>query len=297
MVVFGGRLGTVLVETGRLRADEVEAQLSRHLGVPCAPPDRVLRPERAALQQVGRDLAWRHQLLPMWIEKGQLHAALLDPVHPDRVDAVSSAVGLGVVPYAIAESRLVTLLGDHYGMRPDAGAPVVGRARARLAPARSATERIGLEADLAMTGERDDVVPTALRIAASHARAAACFAVRDGMIRGVAAGGAAGDPIDGLAVPASEPSLLATAARGAIVHGSPGRQGVDAIVARWIGGGEPREAAIVPISVRASVVQLLYVDNGPDLLPASSLAAVGALGDEVSAAWSRLIGESTRRHC
>jgi hypothetical protein len=390
MVVFGGRLGTILVEAGLLGVEEVEAHLSRHLGVPSAPEGRLLRPDPAALRKVGRDVARRYELLPMWIEKRRLHAAMLDPANPDRVDAVRFAVGLSIVPYVIAERRLVQLLEEHYGIRPDprfsdprilelagharsrhepgderwewappppsdaargvpaddplaswreeqglrplaegeelsdeaefqtlhtqrsdeprgaAAAPptvetraVAARVRpARIAPARSATERAGLEADLAMTGDRDSVVPTALRIAASYARAAAVFAVRDGMIQGVlAAGGAACDSIEGLSVPASEPSMLATAAGGAVFHGRPAPKGIDAIVARAIGGDEPREAAIVPVAVGGRVVQLLYFENGPDPLPPSSLAALGALCDRVSATYGRLISECTRRHC
>jgi hypothetical protein len=120
MVVFGGRLGTILVEAGLLGLEEVEEHLARHLGVPSAPPDRVLRPDPAALRLVSRDLAQRHEILPMWIEKRRLHAAMLDPASPDRVDAVGFAVGLSVVPYTIAERRLVQLLEDHYEIRPDA---------------------------------------------------------------------------------------------------------------------------------------------------------------------------------
>jgi hypothetical protein len=90
---------------------------------------------------------------------------------------------------------------------------------------------------------------------------------------------------------------LPTAARGEVFHGRPAREGIDAIVARLVGGGEAREAAIVPIAIRGRIVQLLYVDNGPEPLSPSSLAALGALCDEVAAAYDRLVGESTREHC
>jgi hypothetical protein len=377
MIVFGGRLGTILAEAGLLGLEEVEAHLARHLGVPRAPAERLLRPDPAALRQVGRDLARRHGVLPLWIEKRRLHAAMLDPANPDRVDAVGFAVGLPVVPYVIAERRLVQLLEDHYEVRPDArftdanllelaghvrsrpdanddrwqwaapmpAAPDAGReedelagwrdehglrplaegeelsneaefaalhetlsrgtagataatSAARLEAARSATERTVLEADLAMTGDRESVVPTALRIAASYARAAAIFSVRDGLIQGVlAARGSASAPIDGLTISAAEPSMLATAARGAVFHGTPAREGIDAIVARRVGGVDPREAAIVPVAIRGRVVQLLYVDNGPEPLSPSSLSALGLLCDGMSSAYGRLIEESTRRHC
>jgi len=375
MVVFGGRLGTILVEAGFLGVEELEAHLSQHLGVSSAPPDRLLRPDPDALRQVSREVARRYQLLPMWMEKRRLHAAMLDPSNPDRVDGAGFAVGLSVVPYVIAECRLVHLLEDHYAIRPDPRftdssiLELAGHVKARhgsgdsrwewdgqgpaapgsaleedelarwrdehglrplaageelsdpasfealephrssgsggdeltapaIEPARSATERSQLEADLAMTGDRDSVVPTALRIASSYARVAAVFSVREGLIQGVlATRGAASEAIDGLYVPAAEPSMLATAARGGVFHGRPARDGIDALVARLVGGGEPREAAIVPVSVRGRIVQLLYVDNGADAIPPTSLSALGALCDGVAVAYERLISESTQRHC
>jgi hypothetical protein len=389
LVIFGGRLGTILVESGLLTMEQVEAHLSAHLGLPSAPLEHLRRPDPEVLRQVGRDVARRHKLFPMWIAKRRLHAAMLDPANPESIDAASFAVGLAVSPYVIGERRLVDLLWEHYGIRPDsrftdsnllelaghvrspraaggdrwqwggaaparvdrageseeierwrdahgihplaegeelsdesvfgslhagpsggstgAGAAArgsgtrgqsAGASPPRLEPARSAAELRALEAELATIGDRDAVAPTALRIAACHARAAALFSVRSGIIQGVlAARGSTNEPIEGLCVPASEPSMLAVAARGEVFHGRPGREGLDAVVARRVGGGDPREVAIVPVVVRGRVVQLLYVDNGPDPLPRSSLAALGTLCDGVSAAFDRLIEETTRRHC
>jgi hypothetical protein len=185
---------------------------------------------------------------------------------------------------------------------PRRGAPATASAQARAAstvvPAPSAAEAAQSEAQLVMLADPDAVVPTALRAAAHHARIAALFAVRDGMIQGIlAAGEAAAERIDGIFVPASEPSMLSDAARGRVFRGPPRREGIDAAVVRVIGGCEPREAAVLPITVRGRVVQLLYVDNGSEPLPSASLAALGSLCDAISSAYARLIAESTRRHC
>src|SRR5262245_46668272 len=50
MVVFGGRLGSILVEAGLLTLEEVEEHLSRHLGLPRAPAERLERPDPDALR-------------------------------------------------------------------------------------------------------------------------------------------------------------------------------------------------------------------------------------------------------
>jgi hypothetical protein len=119
MVVFGGRLGSILVESGRLSIEQVEEHLSRHLDVPAVPHDRIERPDPGALEVVPADLARSLALFPMWIEKRKLHLAMLDPRDVDRVDGVAFTTGLSVVPYVIAERRLVQLQEHFYDIRPD----------------------------------------------------------------------------------------------------------------------------------------------------------------------------------
>src|SRR5262245_58327925 len=66
MVVFGGRLGTILVESGVLTLEQVEEQLARHLDLPCAPRERLIRPDPTALELVGAGLAQPCSVFPRW---------------------------------------------------------------------------------------------------------------------------------------------------------------------------------------------------------------------------------------
>src|SRR5262245_50335945 len=119
MVLFGGRLGTILVEAGMLSLDAVEEHLARHLRVPRAPLERIARPDREALAALPSDLAGRHHALPPWIEKPRLHAALLDPCDDDAIERLAFATGLSIAPHVVAERRLAALLERYYGIRPD----------------------------------------------------------------------------------------------------------------------------------------------------------------------------------
>ena len=119
MVLFGGRLGTILVEAGMLTLDQLEEHLARHLRVPRAPLERIGRPEREALAAVPAELARRRKILPLWVEKRRLHAAMLDPGNADQVEELAFASGLPVAPHVVAERRLAALLERHYGLRPD----------------------------------------------------------------------------------------------------------------------------------------------------------------------------------
>jgi len=155
-VVFGGRLGTNLVELGYLRLDALEAYLSGHLGVPTAPPAWIDAPYQDALDAVPAELARRQGVLPLVLEKRTLHVAMLDPTHPERIDDVAFATGLRIRPYALSELRLTAMLEQHYGIPRDTRYISLGPelARGRTAPRGPAAEPRG-EAAAAETAPPD----------------------------------------------------------------------------------------------------------------------------------------------
>jgi len=115
-VVFGGRLGTNLVELGFFDFDELERYLSEHLGVEVAPPALLRKPEPAALAAVAATLVRRHPILPLALEKRTLHVAMRDPCDPTVIDEVAFATGLRIQPYVMAELRIGALIEHHYGI-------------------------------------------------------------------------------------------------------------------------------------------------------------------------------------
>jgi hypothetical protein len=118
-VVFGGRLGTNLVELGYLRLDELEQHLSEHLGIPVPPAQWLERPGDEALTAVPKALVERYGVLPLALEERTLHLAMLDPRDPSQVDEVAFATGLRVQPYVLAEVRLSALVEHYYGIARD----------------------------------------------------------------------------------------------------------------------------------------------------------------------------------
>lgn len=133
MVLFGGRLGTHLVELGALTPDELERHLAAHLGVAVAPPDRLEKPGSRALAALPWALVRRHHVFPFRLEAGQLEVAMRDP--RDRALCAELARGsrLRIAPFLIAEVRLFFLLEKHFDIernqryallaRRDAGGP------------------------------------------------------------------------------------------------------------------------------------------------------------------------------
>jgi hypothetical protein len=132
MVLFGGRLGTHLVERNALRLDVLERHLAAHQGVPLAPPERLEKPSPEALELLPGALVRRHKVFPFGLTRGCLEVALRDPRSREPLDELAHVTGLRILPYLTSELRLFFLLEKHFGVRrqlryallaPDAAAP------------------------------------------------------------------------------------------------------------------------------------------------------------------------------
>lgn len=114
--VHGGRLGTNLVKLGLMELEELAAHLSDLCGVPLPPVDWLEEPEERAAQVLPLPLIRRYKLLPLKLEKTQIHVAMLDPTDSVQIDFVSTAAGREVVPYVLPEIRLLHWLEYHLGI-------------------------------------------------------------------------------------------------------------------------------------------------------------------------------------
>lgn len=111
--VYGGRLGTNLVEIGYLRLEELAEHLTRFHGLTLAPVDWVENPDPKAIHLVPMALIRRHKLLPLHVEREALHVAMLDPQDREQLDFVSTAANRPVIPYVLPEIRLLYWLETH----------------------------------------------------------------------------------------------------------------------------------------------------------------------------------------
>jgi hypothetical protein len=116
LVVFGGRLGTHLVEAGVLSLDELEHHLGDHLGVSPAPVERLEKPDPAALGSLPLELVDRHKVFPFRCGDSVLHVAMRDPRNRRLVGELTRAAGRRIVAYLVSELRLFFLLEKHFGI-------------------------------------------------------------------------------------------------------------------------------------------------------------------------------------
>jgi hypothetical protein len=117
-VLYGGRLGTAVVEAGLMTPDELDRALAQHLDLPEIPKQWLQKPDPAARAAIHVDLVKRHHAFPLHFEKRALHVGMLDPRDPAVLDALAFASGCLIAPYALSELRFVELMQRVYGVAP-----------------------------------------------------------------------------------------------------------------------------------------------------------------------------------
>jgi len=111
--VYGGRLGTNLLELGYLVLEDLAEHLTRFHDIPAPPIDWVEQPDEAALKLVPSSLVRRLQLLPLRAERNRIHVAMSDPRDADQLAMVEHAASRPVTPYVLPEVRLLYWLEIH----------------------------------------------------------------------------------------------------------------------------------------------------------------------------------------
>jgi hypothetical protein len=114
--VYGGRIGTCLLDLGYLVVEELAAYLSDHYDVPLPPEEWVEQPDPKALAMVPTSLVRRIQVLPLKLEKSSLHVAMIDPSNEEHRSFLEIASSREIVPYVVPEKRMVGLLERHLGI-------------------------------------------------------------------------------------------------------------------------------------------------------------------------------------
>ena len=118
-VIFGGRLGTNLVELGYVSLDDLTAHLSRRSGFPAASLEELEELPREILGSIPRTVVEKHKVVPIRIEAKTLHCAVCDPTDLKSMDELSFSTGMRLKAYLLPELRMFFLLEKHYGIKRD----------------------------------------------------------------------------------------------------------------------------------------------------------------------------------
>jgi len=113
-VIFGGRLGTNLLEIAAVQEPDLAEALGRRYRVPVL--SGPLKLDRAALALLRPDVADRHDVVPYLVADRRLAILVCDPADLAMLDEVAFATGKQVHPIVVPEARLWALLREGYGI-------------------------------------------------------------------------------------------------------------------------------------------------------------------------------------
>ena len=117
-VLYGGRLGTNLVELGFVDLEVLSTYLGEMTGMPVATPTLLDGADRPLLDQLGGDDAHRLRALPLGpFGEGTMAVAMVDPSDIGAREALAAALGARVAPHVVPELRALYYLEKHTGCR------------------------------------------------------------------------------------------------------------------------------------------------------------------------------------
>jgi hypothetical protein len=111
-VIFGGRLGTNLLELGSLAEEQLAHGLERRHGRPCLHGN--LHVDPAALPLLKPELVDRLEVVPYIAQDRKLAVLVRDPDDLSVLDEVAFATGKRIHPIVAPEARIWALMRRHY---------------------------------------------------------------------------------------------------------------------------------------------------------------------------------------
>ena len=118
-VIFGGKLGTNLIEMGILEEDDIARVLSQQFRVPTPSAAEVMHVEPQVLALLPRELVEQHNVVPLKLEGRRLTLLMPDPGNFNLIEDLSFRTGLIIKPVVAAEVRLILALEKHYNIGRD----------------------------------------------------------------------------------------------------------------------------------------------------------------------------------
>jgi hypothetical protein len=115
--IFGGRIGTNLIEMGVVDGETMASFLSQQYGVPRVKPEELESVQKSILDLVPAKAAHRLCILPLAMEGDQLTLAMMDPSDAQVLDRIQKNVGMKLTPKISTEVEIRFYLEKYYGVR------------------------------------------------------------------------------------------------------------------------------------------------------------------------------------
>lgn len=261
-VIFGGRIGSNIIELGFVKEQEMLSFLSSFFKVPAVKVTDLNAIDPEVIASISSEIADKYKMLPFKKDRNRLHAAMLDPQSMSSIDELRFLIGIDVVPYVITELRLLYCLEKYYDIKRDLRyISVFGRedAQEEKKPEDAAKQVLKVKEQFGTVRDKEEVIGILLNETKPVASRAAVFLVKGNAVSGWKSRGVDIErfdlPADGQSV-FSEVLSRKTYYRGPLLK-IPG----NALLIERL-NGTPQDCCMMPVTIRDKIIGLLYVDNG-----------------------------------
>jgi hypothetical protein len=299
-VIYGGKIGSSLIELGYVSEVELARFLSNKLGVPYVDPDQLLSIPAETINLLPRELALNYGVIPLSLDRKRLNLVMSDPADLKAIDEISFITGYIIRPLVTPEVRLVQALGIYYQTEIDfrfqkiievvdarkhdevlhakeLPAPAVVEEEleeAEIVVGAEWSERISsfapdkVSIGLASAENRDEIADLVIGCLADRLHTAVLFLIKDDLAVGWK-GVCRQEPIPDLAqirISLAGQSAMKTVADGAGLYLGPlpvteaNNLLIEALCEPW-----PKHVLIMPLLISGRIVNLLYAEGDENL--------------------------------
>jgi hypothetical protein len=264
-VIFGGRIGTNLVELKVIKETELVSFLSEYLKVSAVDPSKLVSIDDETISCISREMADKYKVVPFQKDRNRLHVALLDPRSMTTVDELRFITGYDIIPYVTSELRLLYALEKYYSLERDLRyISIFGKdgEKAQEKPKNSEEAKKHLakiKEEFANARERDEIIGLLLSETKKISLRAAIFVLKGDSVAGWKARGMNAENVEIRIGPASifaEVMNRKSYYRGPLLK-IPGNESLISLLS-----GTPQDCCMIPLQLRDRIIAFLYLDNG-----------------------------------
>jgi MshEN domain len=302
-VVFGGRLGTNLIEMEYLSEQQMTEVLSQVYHTECVDL-ATQEPDISLLSIIPFKYVGRYKVFPWRLRGRTLKLLMVNPSNRTAVAEISFASGYMITPTAITEYRMLKLLEKYYKISREWRYGVVrasaGGGAETVAPPLIASEPppvLDLQAAgqiLDQASDRDEIVKTTLSFFSNYFHRSVLFLVRRGFVVGLGGYGKGLEDviIRAMVLPLEKPSVFKTVVDGKSHYiGTLARNDVNIYLLKALGGIIPENVFATPILLRDRVINVIYSDNGDRGKVETDIGDLLLFSRKIASAYDRLIHE------
>jgi len=115
-VIFGGRLGTNLLEIGAVSEEDIAKVLSKKLGVPFVGTDELTKIPEEVIHAIPRALVEKYRVVPVRLDKRRLTLVMANPTDLKAIDEIAFRTGYIIRPVLAPDVRLNWAMEKYYDM-------------------------------------------------------------------------------------------------------------------------------------------------------------------------------------